>query len=149
MSQAEKGFELHPQLAKDCLVVGDLPLNRVLLMNDANYPWLVLVPRRATLRELYELDAVDLALFWQESAGVGRRIMAHFNGGKFNVAALGNQVPQLHVHHVVRHAADAAWPRPIWGVVPALPYAPELAADRLQALCALFADMGLAPAATP
>ena len=93
MSQSGNGFELHPQLAKDCLVVGDLALDRVLLMNDANYPWLVLVPRRAGLRELYELDAADLAVFWQESADVGRRIMTHFGGGKLNVAALGNQVP--------------------------------------------------------
>ena len=67
MSQAENGFELHPQLAKDCFVVGDLALDRVLLMNDANYPWLVLVPRRAGLRELYELDAADLAMFWHRS----------------------------------------------------------------------------------
>ena len=143
MSQAENGFELHPQLAKDCFVVGDLPLDRVLLMNDANYPWLVLVPRRAGLRELYELQAPDLALFWQESAEVGRRMMAHFGGVKFNVAALGNQVPQLHVHHVVRREADAAWPRPIWGVVPAAPYDAEAAADTLDALRALLADAGL------
>lgn len=146
MSQSENGFELHPQLAKDCLVVGDLPLDRVLLMNDANYPWLVLVPRRAGLRELYALEPADLGLFWQESAGVARRMMAHFDGLKFNVAALGNQVPQLHVHHVVRHATDAAWPRPIWGVVPGVPYAAERAEEMLRVLRALFADIGIAPA---
>jgi diadenosine tetraphosphate (Ap4A) HIT family hydrolase len=146
MSQSEIGFELHPQLAKDCLVVGDLALDRVLLMNDANYPWLVLVPRRAGLRELYELEASDLAVFWQESAGVGRRIMAHFGGGKLNVAALGNQVPQLHVHHVVRREADAAWPRPIWGVAPMVPYTVDGAASALAELRALLADMGLASA---
>lgn len=143
MSQSGNGFELHPQLAKDCLVVGDLALDRVLLMNDANYPWLVLVPRRAGLRELYELNEGDLALFWQESAGVGRRIMAHFDGGKLNVAALGNQVPQLHVHHVVRREADAAWPRPIWGVVPMVPYTAEGAAAVLGDLRTLLADIGL------
>ena len=143
MSQAESGFELHPQLAKDCLLVGDLPLDRVLLMNDATYPWLVLVPRRAGVRELYELENEDLARFWQESSVVGRRIMAHFGGGKLNVAALGNQVPQLHVHHVVRTTTDAAWPRPIWGVVPASAYEAP-AADRLLAgLRALLADAGL------
>lgn len=144
MSQSGNGFELHPQLAKDCLVVGDLALDRVLLMNDANYPWLVLVPRRAGLRELYELEAADLALFWGESAGVGCRVMAHFGGDKLNVAALGNQVPQLHVHHVVRRIDDAAWPRPIWGVVPVVPYAAEAAASVLAQLRALLADMGLA-----
>ena len=143
MSQSENGFELHPQLAKDCLVVGDLPLDRVLLMNDANYPWLVLVPRRVGLRELYELEASDLAQFWRESAEVGRRMMAHFDGGKFNVAALGNQVPQLHVHHVVRHATDPAWPRPIWGVVPGVPYTAERADEMLITFRTLFADIGI------
>jgi len=143
MSQSENRFELHPQLAKDCLVVGDLPLDRVLLMNDANYPWLVLVPRRAGLRELYELEPADLALFWQESAAVARRMMARFDGLKFNVAALGNQVPQLHVHHVVRHATDAAWPRPIWGVVPGVSYTADRADEMLITLRALFADIGI------
>ena len=147
MSQAENGFELHPQLAKDCFVVGDLPLDRVLLMNDANYPWLVLVPRRAGLRELHELEETDLGQFWRESAEVGRRLMAHFGGGKFNVAALGNQVPQLHVHHVVRHAKDAAWPRPIWGVVPAVPYTREQVVERCGTLAALLASAGCIPAA--
>jgi diadenosine tetraphosphate (Ap4A) HIT family hydrolase len=143
MSQAGNGFELHPQLAKDCFVVGDLALDRVLLMNDANYPWLVLVPRRTGLRELYELGEADLALFWRESAEVGRRIMARFGGGKLNVAALGNQVAQLHVHHVVRHVGDAAWPRPIWGVVPGKPYGSEEAATAIEGLRQLLADTGL------
>lgn len=141
MSQEEAGFELHPQLAKDCVQVIDLPLDRVLLMNDANYPWLVLVPRRPGLRELYELGDTDLATFWHESAEVARRLMAHFGGIKFNVAALGNQVPQLHVHHVVRSSEDAAWPRPIWGVVPMKPYAPAALGARVTELGALLGDM--------
>lgn len=143
MSQAENGFELHAQLAKDCAVVGDLPLDRVLLMDDANYPWLVLVPRRAGLRELYELGDDDLATFWRESALVGRRIMAHFGGGKLNVAALGNLVPQLHVHHIVRRPDDAAWPRPVWGVAPARPHAPQELAAIVQSLRELLGDAGL------
>ena len=140
MSQEETGFELHPQLVKDCVEVIDLPLDRVLLMNDANYPWLVLVPRRPGLRELYELGEADLATFWRESALVGRRMMAHFGGLKFNVAALGNQVPQLHVHHVVRSAEDAAWPRPIWGVVPMKPYAADALAARVAQIRALLQE---------
>jgi diadenosine tetraphosphate (Ap4A) HIT family hydrolase len=72
--------------------------------------------------------------------------MAHFGGGKLNVAALGNQVPQLHVHHVVRREADAAWPRPIWGVAPMVPYTVDGAASALAELRALLADMGLASA---
>jgi diadenosine tetraphosphate (Ap4A) HIT family hydrolase len=141
MSQEENGFVLHPQLAKDCAEVIDLPLDRVLLMNDANYPWLVLVPRRPGLRELYELTDVDLATFWRESAEVGRRLMAHFGGLKFNVAALGNQVPQLHVHHVVRFEEDPAWPRPIWGAVPMAPYAPDALAVRIAEIRSLLGDM--------
>ena len=136
MSHEEAGFELHAQLAGDCALVGDLPLCRVLLMNDSNYPWLILVPRRAGLRELYELAEPDLAAFWAESATVGRLLMSHFSGDKFNVAALGNQVPQLHVHHVVRRTTDAAWPRPVWGVVPAVSYTAD-------ALSALVRDLGL------
>jgi diadenosine tetraphosphate (Ap4A) HIT family hydrolase len=115
----------------------------VLLMNDATYPWLVLVPRRAGVRELYELAEEDLARFWGESSLVGRRIMAHFGGGKLNVAALGNQVAQLHVHHVVRTATDAAWPRPIWGVLPASAYEAPAAERLLAGLRALLADAGL------
>lgn len=141
MSQEENGFELHPQLAKDCAEVIDLPLDRVLLMNDANYPWLVLVPRRPGLRELHELADADLATFWRESAEVGRRMMAHFEGLKFNVAALGNQVPQLHVHHVVRFAQDPAWPRPIWGVLPMKPYATDALSARVAEIRALLGDM--------
>ena len=122
MSQEGAGFELHPQLGTDCATVGELALCRVLLMDDANYPWLILVPRRAGLRELYELQPPDLAQFWHESALVGRTMMREFDGQKLNVAALGNVVPQLHVHHIVRRAGDAAWPRPVWGVVAARAY---------------------------
>jgi diadenosine tetraphosphate (Ap4A) HIT family hydrolase len=143
MSQDEAGFELHPQLAKDCAVVGDLPLDRVLLMDDASYPWLILVPRRAGLRELYELSEADLARFWRESAGVGRALMAHSGGDKLNVAALGNQVPQLHVHHIVRRTTDAAWPKPVWGAVPAHPYDENARRAVLAALRSLFAPLGL------
>lgn len=143
MSQDEAGFELHPQLAKDCALVGDLPLDRVLLMDDANYPWLILVPRRAGLRELFELSDAELALFWRESAAVGRALMRHAGGDKLNVAALGNQVPQLHVHHIVRHTTDAAWPKPVWGAAPARPYAADARDAALAALRTLLAPLGL------
>lgn len=119
---AAAGFELHPGLAADCAQIGDLPLCRVLLMRDANYPWLILVPRRPGLRELHQLTESDLARFWHESARVGRSLMDHFGADKLNVAALGNVVEQLHVHHIVRYENDRAWPRPVWGVAPAEPY---------------------------
>jgi diadenosine tetraphosphate (Ap4A) HIT family hydrolase len=137
MSQVESGFVLHPQLEKDCTVVGELALCRVLLMNDANYPWLILVPRRAGLRELHELAEHDLGRFWRESAATGRALMQEFDGDKLNVAALGNVVAQLHVHHIVRHTTDPAWPRPVWGVAPAHAYeeaAREFLLGRLRAV---------------
>lgn len=94
-------------------------------MNDSQYPWLILVPRRPDLRELYQLDEADLQQFMRESCWLGRQLMAEFGGEKLNVAALGNQVPQLHVHHVVRFREDAAWPAPIWGKRPPQPYTPQ------------------------
>src|SRR3990167_9177297 len=116
-------FSLHECLAADCFSIGNWPLCRVLLMNDANYPWLILVPRLADLREIYQLNAADRAQFIAESCALGETLMAHFAGDKLNVAALGNMVPQLHIHHVVRKIGDAAWPAPIWGKVPAKAYA--------------------------
>jgi diadenosine tetraphosphate (Ap4A) HIT family hydrolase len=115
-------FELHPKLAADTFVIGDLDLCRLLLMNDAQYPWCILVPRRAGIREIYELEEADQALLWKESANLGRALMKAFAGTKLNVAALGNVVPQLHLHHIVRFDNDPAWPGPVWGKLPAKPY---------------------------
>ena len=127
-------FELHPQLAADTVALGDWPLSRVLLMNDAHYPWLVLVPRRGGVRELYELGVADQQLLLQESLAAGQLLMTLFAGHKLNVAALGNVVPQLHVHHVVRQPDDAAWPAPVWGRHPAAPYAPADLRERVASL---------------
>lgn len=136
-------FELHPQLAADTLTVGRLPLCRLLLMNDANYPWLILVPERPGVREIYELDAGDQQALLQESSQLGRALMELFCGDKLNIAALGNVVPQLHVHHVVRHHRDPAWPAPVWGRVPARPYEPaegEARLTQVRAALGLSAD---------
>jgi diadenosine tetraphosphate (Ap4A) HIT family hydrolase len=130
-------FELHPQLAADSVTIGDLPLCRLLLSNDSRYPWTILVPRRAGLREIYELHESDQLRFWRESAQWSRALMSAFKGDKLNVAALGNMVPQLHVHHIVRFKDDAAWPAPVWGKHPPLPYAPEALAQRLALLRSL------------
>src|SRR5512146_1384973 len=115
-------FELHPQLAKDCLPLGRLALCRVLLMNDATYPWFILVPERDGVRELFELDADDRLALWDESALLSRALVQAFAPDKLNVAALGNQVPQLHVHHIARYRHDPAWPAPVWGKLPPKPY---------------------------
>src|SRR5712691_10899227 len=126
----EQPWSLHPQLAKDTIEVGDLPLARVLLMNDANYPWLVLVPRRHDATEIIDLDEDDQEMLIREIAllaGVLKDVTAC---DKLNIAAIGNLVPQLHIHIVARRKGDAAWPKPVWGAVPARAYS-EAESQRL------------------
>jgi diadenosine tetraphosphate (Ap4A) HIT family hydrolase len=127
-------FDLHPRLAADTLLLGDLPLCRLLLMNDAQYPWCILVPRREGVREIHELAEADQQQLLRESGVLARALLGAAGGGKLNVAALGNLVPQLHLHHVVRHAGDPAWPRPVWGVYPPRPYAEGERRARIAAL---------------
>lgn len=127
-------FMLHPRLAADSSVLGDFPLCRLLLANDAQYPWFILVPRRDGVREIYALAEPDQHQLWRESAQLSRAVMDAFQGEKLNVAALGNVVPQLHLHHVVRYAHDAAWPAPVWGRHPPQPYAEPERAARIAAL---------------
>jgi len=112
------GFTLHPQLGKDTVLVGDLALSRVLLANDANYPWLILVPRRAGLNELIDLEENEQVQLLGEVANVARELKEITACDKLNIAALGNQVPQLHVHVIARRRNDPAWPKPIWGAAP-------------------------------
>ncbi|MDB5972129.1 MAG: histidine triad protein [Hydrocarboniphaga sp.] len=133
-ADSTSGFSLHAQLAADCAVIADAPLSRLLLMNDAQYPWFILVPRIAGLREIYELDTAGQQLLLAESVALGRAAMQAYGGDKLNVAALGNMVPQLHLHHIVRHHGDAAWPAPVWGRHPAVPYTPEQRSERLAKL---------------
>ena len=115
-------FTLHPTLANDSYVLGDFPLCRLLLIKDRQYPWLVLVPRRDNIREIYQLSKEDQQQFWTESAELGEELMRVFGGEKLNIGALGNMVPQLHIHHIVRYSDDAAWPGPIWGAQPMQAY---------------------------
>ena len=117
-----EGFALDPRLAADTFVVGETPLSQVLLMNDARYPWLILVPWRCDITEPFELSEADQAQLWRESMRLGEAMKAHFAANKLNIAALGNQVAQLHVHHIARFHADDAWPGPVWGVGSAVPY---------------------------
>lgn len=108
-------WSLHPQLDKDTINIGDLPLSRVLVVNDANYPWLLLVPRRAGAAEIIDLDEVEQAQLMTEIVRASRALKAVTQCDKLNVAALGNMVPQLHVHLIARRISDVAWPRPVWG----------------------------------
>ena len=123
MSMPEPAWSLHPQLAHDTVPVGDLALARVLAMSDANYPWVILVPRRAGAVEIIDLDEADRGRLMAEIAEVSAALKRLTGCDKLNVAAIGNMVPQLHVHIVARRTGDAAWPKPVWGAVPARPYA--------------------------
>lgn len=118
-------FVLDPRLQQDTLPIGDFPLCRLLLSNDSNYPWFILVPRRAAISEVFELDQQDQLQLWQETNGLAKTLKDVFNADKLNVAALGNVVSQLHMHVIVRHRDDCAWPAPVWGKQPATPYTAE------------------------
>jgi len=139
---AETPFELHPRLAADTRVLRQWPLCTVLLMNDARYPWCILVPRRSGIREIYELSTDDQQQLLRESSALGRALMHTFSGTKLNVAALGNVVPQLHVHHVVRFEHDAAWPGPVWGRHPPEPYDDEARRTFVERLSPHLPDTG-------
>ena len=127
-------FALDPRLAADTDPVGELPLCRVLLMNDARFRWLILVPRRAALAEIADLPADDRARLLEEAVQAGEALRATGEVDKLNIGALGNMVRQLHVHVVARRIGDAAWPGPVWGSGAALPRTPE---ERLALLAAL------------
>lgn len=137
MDELELEFELHPQLAADCIVLGDFPVCRLLLMNDTNYPWFILVPRRAGATEIYHLSDQDQCAVIKESSYLSSNLADTFAARKMNVASLGNMVPQLHIHHIVRYENDPAWPGPIWGKLPAVPFTQEQIRDvrhKLEAL---------------
>ncbi|MEC9481894.1 MAG: HIT domain-containing protein [Halomonas sp.] len=107
-------FQLHPRLEADTHFLTDLPLCRVLLMDDARFPWLILVPRRADTSEVHELAPDDQAQLWREATSLAHGMQDLLEGDKLNIATLGNQVPQLHVHVILRRRDDAAWPAPVW-----------------------------------
>ena len=115
-------FELHSRLQADTRLLGDLPLCRALLAKDSQYPWLILVPRVANLREIHHLAPAQQQQLMEESCAVATLMEQALRPDKINVAALGNLVPQLHLHHVARFSTDKAWPGPIWGAHPSVPY---------------------------
>jgi diadenosine tetraphosphate (Ap4A) HIT family hydrolase len=127
-------FELDLQLQQDCRPVGRFPLCHVLLMLDANYPWFILVPARSGVTEIFELEPSDQLQLARESASLAGAIARGFDAHKINIAALGNVVPQLHIHHIVRYRDDPAWPAPVWGRVPARPYSDAALAGVLSVL---------------
>ena len=118
-------FSLHEMLTRDCIELMELPLSTLLLMNDSQYPWFILVPRVADIADIYQLDWQQQQQFLNESSLLSELLMQQFNGDKMNVAALGNICPQLHVHHIVRYKGDKAWPKPVWGQFPAIAYSQQ------------------------
>ena len=127
-------WQLHPQLANDTVPVVELALCEVRLMDDANHPWLVLVPRVAGMVEVIDLDPAQRGQLTVEIDAACRALKALFKPDKLNVAALGNLVPQLHVHVIARYRDDIAWPRPVWGAANARPYGPEELIERIRDL---------------
>ncbi len=119
-------FELHPKLKEDTFLIGSFPLSLLLLNNDSNYPWFILVPQREKISEIFQLNELDQSQLIKESSYLSELLLKNYRPHKINIAALGNVVPQLHVHHIVRYKIDAAWPQPVWGKVPQKPYSDEL-----------------------
>ncbi len=133
-------FTLDPRLQQDTLVIGDFALCRLLLMNDAQFPWFILVPRREEMSEVFQLDIADQHLLWQETSELAETLKDTFAADKMNVANLGNMVSQLHMHVIVRRRDDAVWPAPVWGKLPAQPYSAEQLAAVMAKLRMALAD---------
>jgi diadenosine tetraphosphate (Ap4A) HIT family hydrolase len=133
-------YALNEQLQKDTKMLGQFPLCDVLLMNDSQYPWVILVPRRANIREIYHLSKEEQHVLSDESAYVSQRLSDFFKADSLNIAALGNVVAQLHMHHVVRFKDDPTWPKPVWGAIPAKAYSSQALDALTQDLCRLLSD---------
>ena len=131
-------FQLHSQLQQDCFLLGKFKLCQVLLVNDRQFPWFILVPQRHNIREIYQLSADEQILLIQESSYLAEMLTSIFNADKLNIAAIGNLVPQLHLHHVVRYQNDKAWPAPIWGKFAAVPYTEQQLEELLARLTPLL-----------
>jgi diadenosine tetraphosphate (Ap4A) HIT family hydrolase len=133
-------FELNPALDRDSVLVGHFSLCQLRIINDAQFPWFVLVPQRNNITEIYQLIEEDRQQLMTESCLLAETLHDAFSATKLNIAALGNQVPQLHVHHIVRYKTDPCWPGPIWGEIDAIPYEKENLAEILQKVQSLLSD---------
>ncbi len=115
-------FQLHPQLATDSVLLADWPLCQLRLSNDRQYPWFILVPRRVAVRDVIDLTEAEQEQLWREGRLLSQWLRTDYQPDKLNLAALGNMVPQLHIHHIARFQHDKAWPAPVWGKYPPQPY---------------------------
>ncbi|MGZ8136108.1 MAG: HIT domain-containing protein [Methylococcaceae bacterium] len=127
-------FQLHPRLDQDCIPIGRLHLCRLLMMNDSQYPWFILVPELANISEIYQLEKPQRVLLAEESSYLAENLAALYQADKMNIAAIGNLVPQLHIHHIVRYQTDKAWPAPVWGKFDAIPYTNSQITDHVTRL---------------
>lgn len=135
-------FELHPQLKQDTFLVGYLDLSVVLLHKDSQFPWVILVPQRDEVTEIHHLELADRQQLMVESCRIAEVMVDLFSPHKMNIAAIGNLVPQLHLHHVARFTSDATWPQPVWGRVAPVPYTEEVLKERLKRLRHALAGEG-------
>lgn len=115
-------FQLHERLQLDCISIGRFDLCQILMMNDSQFPWFILVPEKAGIREIYQLSKAERHTLAEESSYLAENLAILYKADKMNIAAIGNLVPQLHIHHIVRYQTDKAWPAPIWGKFAAIPY---------------------------
>ncbi len=127
-------FELHPRLQQDCIFIGRFELCRLLMMNDRHYPWFILVPEIPDIRECYQLAKPQRDLLIEESCYLAENLAWLYHADKMNIAAIGNLVPQLHLHHIVRYQIDNAWPAPVWGFAAASPYTEQQISTQLTLL---------------
>jgi diadenosine tetraphosphate (Ap4A) HIT family hydrolase len=134
-------FQLHPQLQKDCIDLGELALCRLLLMNDSQFPWYILVPQLNDIREVYQLSPEQRVLLQEESCYLAEKLALQYRADKMNIAAIGNLVPQLHVHHIVRYRGDKAWPAPVWGKFSAAPYTIEQLEETINSIKAILPEL--------
>jgi diadenosine tetraphosphate (Ap4A) HIT family hydrolase len=142
-------FQLHPQLLQDTYKIGDLDLCELLLHKDSQFPWCILVPKRDDIVEICQLELVDRQGLMEESCRLTEVMMDLFHPRKMNIAALGNLVPQLHLHHVARYEDDCAWPHPIWGRSPFQAYKHDVLCERIQRLQYAFAGEGFTSVTLP
>lgn len=138
-------FKLHQQLLADTVPIGQFRLSLVLLHKDSNYPWVILVPKRENMREIFHLSQDDQLQLTKESSHLSEVMTSIFAPTKMNIAAIGNIVPQLHIHHVARFDSDAAWPKSIWGATEPVAYAPEVLAKTLKRLRSSLVGEGFEP----
>ncbi len=139
----EMMFELDERLKNDTHVVGEWPLSMLLLLDDCNFPWCILVPKREGIGDIYELDLGDQIRLLEESERLANALTEIFRPDKLNIAALGNVVRQLHIHHIARYVDDRAWPAPVWGAVPIKKYSDNVLKERIDALRRVLTETGL------